>query len=246
MVSPANTNPSLTQGADFATAPARTYPNYFRTCTTDSIQGPFAARYLFEKAGIKEVATVNDKKTYGQGLVNAFTEEYKKLGGKIVAAETINPDDDKYDAVISKIKPSNPKAVYYGGEFPQAGPFSQQMKAAGLNVPLMGGDGIYSGEYIKLAGATADGDLATSVGAPTDTLPSATAFVEAYNGRRLQRALRGLRCLRVRRGELHHQRAQGLARQRGLGRGGPPGHHRRDVQGRLRRRHRQGGVRRVR
>ena len=180
MVSPANTNPSLTQGADFATAPARTYPNYFRTCTTDSIQGPFAARYLFEKAGIKKVATVNDKKTYGQGLVNAFTEEYTKLGGKIVAAETINPDDDKYDAVISKIKPSNPKAVYYGGEYPQAGPFSQQMKAAGLNVPLMGGDGIFSGEYIKLAGATADGDLATSVGAPTDTLPSATAFVEAY------------------------------------------------------------------
>jgi branched-chain amino acid transport system substrate-binding protein len=180
MVSPANTNPSLTQGADFATAPARTYPNYFRTCTTDSIQGPFAARYLFEKAGIKEVATVNDKKTYGQGLVNAFTEEYKKLGGKITAAETINPDDDKYDAVISKIKPTNPKAVYYGGEFPQAGPLSQQMKAAGLNVPLMGGDGIFSGEYIKLAGATADGDLATSVGAPTDTLPSATAFVDAY------------------------------------------------------------------
>ena len=180
MVSPANTNPSLTQGADFATAPSRTYPNYFRTCTTDSIQGPFAARYLFEKAGIKEIATVNDKKTYGQGLVDAFSQEYTKLGGKIVAAETINPDDDKYDAVISKIKPSNPKAVYYGGEYPQAGPFSQQMKAAGLNVPLMGGDGIFSGEFIKLAGATANGDLATSVGAPTDTLPSATAFVEAY------------------------------------------------------------------
>jgi branched-chain amino acid transport system substrate-binding protein len=180
MVSPANTNPSLTQGADFATAPKRAYPNYFRTCTTDSVQGPFAARYLFEKAGIKEVATVHDKKTYGQGLVEAFSQEFTKLGGKIVAAETINPDDDKYDAVISKIKPSNPKAVYYGGEYPQAGPFSQQMKAAGLNVPLMGGDGIYSGQYTKLAGSTADGDLATSVGAPTDTLPSAQAFVDAY------------------------------------------------------------------
>ncbi len=181
MVSPANTNPSLTQGADFATAPKRTYQNYFRTCTTDSIQGPFAARYLFEKAGIKEVATVHDKKTYGQGLVDAFSKEFTKLGGTIVAAETINPDDDKYDAVVSKIKPSNPKAVYYGGEFPQAGPFSQQMKAAGLNVPLMGGDGIYSGEFIKLAGSTATGDLATSVGAPTDQLESAKSFVEAYN-----------------------------------------------------------------
>lgn len=179
-VSPANTNPALTQGADFATAPKRTYPGYFRTCTTDSIQGPFAARYLFEKAGIKEVATVHDKKTYGQGLVDAFSKEYTKLGGKIVAAETINPDDDKYDAVISKIKPKNPKAVYYGGEYPQAGPFSQQMKAAGLNVPLMGGDGIYSGEFIKLGGATSKGDLATSVGAPVDTLDSAKAFVDAY------------------------------------------------------------------
>ena len=181
MVSPANTNPSLTQGADFATDPQRAYPNYFRTCTTDSIQGPFAARYLYEKAGIKEVATVHDKKTYGQGLVEAFSAEYEKLGGKIVAAETINPDDDKYDAVISKIKPSNPGAVYYGGEYPQAGPFSQQMKAAGLNVPLMGGDGIFSGEFVKLAGATADGDLATSVGAPIDSLDSAQAFVEAYD-----------------------------------------------------------------
>ncbi len=180
MVSPANTNPSLTQGADFATAPKRAYPNYFRTCTTDSVQGPFAARYLFEKAGIKEVATVHDKKTYGQGLVEAFSKEFTNLGGKIVAAETINPDDDKYDAVISKIKPSNPKAVYYGGEYPQAGPFSQQMKAAGLNVPLMGGDGIYAADFIKLAGSTADGDLATSVGAPIDTLPSAKAFVDAY------------------------------------------------------------------
>ena len=179
-VSPANTNPSLTQGADFATAPKRTYATYFRTCTTDSIQGPFAAQYLFNTAGIKEVATVHDKKTYGQGLVEAFTKEFEKLGGKVVAAETINPDDDKYDAVISKIKPANPAAVYYDGEYPQGAPFSQQMKAAGLNVPLMGGDGLYSGKYMELAGATADGDLATSVGAPTDTLASAKEFVDAY------------------------------------------------------------------
>ncbi len=45
MVSPANTNPTLTQGADLA-SPKRTYPNYFRTCTTDAVQGPFAANYL--------------------------------------------------------------------------------------------------------------------------------------------------------------------------------------------------------
>lgn len=179
MVSPANTNPTLTRGADPA-SPKRMYPYYFRTATTDAVQGPFAARYLYNKAGKKTVATIHDKKTYGQGLASAFATEFKKLGGKVVAQETINPDDANYQAAISKVKGANPAAVYYGGEFPQAGPLSQQMKAAGLNVPLMGGDGIYSPEFIKLAGKSAEGDLATSVGAPTESLESAKTFVSDY------------------------------------------------------------------
>jgi len=178
-VSPANTNPTLTQGADFKTAPKRTYDTYFRTCTTDAVQGPFAARYLF-KAGIKKVATVHDKKAYGQGLVEAFTGEFTKLGGTVVDAETINPDDSNYQAVISKMKPAAPGAVYYGGEYPQAGPLSQQMKAAGLNVPLMGGDGIFDPKFIVLGGASSAGDLATSVGAPTDQLAAGKTFLADY------------------------------------------------------------------
>ncbi|WP_242612902.1 branched-chain amino acid ABC transporter substrate-binding protein [Janibacter limosus] len=180
MVSPANTNPTLTRGAKPADAPERVYDSYFRTCTTDAIQGPFAARYLYEKAGIKELATVHDKKTYGQGLVDAFSAEYKKLGGKIVAAETINPDEDKFSAVVSSLKAKKPKAVYYGGEYPQAAPLSQQMKAGGLDVPLMGGDGIFSPEFIKLAGKDAAGDLATSVGAPTASLDAGKKFLDDY------------------------------------------------------------------
>ena len=178
-VSPANTNPTLTQGADFKTAPKRTYDTYFRTCTTDAIQGPFAAQYMF-KAGITKVATIHDKKAYGQGLVEAFTGEFTKLGGTVVGAETINPDDSNYSSVITKIKPKGPLGVYYGGEYPQAGPLSQQMKAAGLNVPLMGGDGIYDPKFIVLAGTTSAGDLATSVGAPTDQLAAGKKFLADY------------------------------------------------------------------
>ncbi|MGW1341634.1 branched-chain amino acid ABC transporter substrate-binding protein [Kribbella sp. NPDC002412] len=180
-VSPANTGPGLTQGANWQTDPKRPYPTYFRTCTTDAVQGPFAARYLYETAKITKVATIHDKKAYGQGLVGTFTEEFKKLGGQIVAAQTINPDDSNYQAVISAVKPSAPQAVYYGGEYPNAGPLSQQMKAAGLNIPLMGGDGIYDPKFISLGGATSNNDLATSVGAPIDQLESAKKFVEDYN-----------------------------------------------------------------
>lgn len=175
-VSPANTGPSLTRGADGNTRP---YKTFFRTCTTDITQGGFAAKFLLDQ-GIKSVATVHDKKTYGQGLVQYFTEAFKKGGGTVVAAETINPDESNYAPVVSKIAPAKPQAVYYGGEYPQAGPLSQQMKAAGLNVPLMGGDGIYDPTFIQLAGATSNGDLATSVGEPTENTEAGKKFLADY------------------------------------------------------------------
>ncbi|MFF1443706.1 branched-chain amino acid ABC transporter substrate-binding protein [Streptomyces sp. NPDC058295] len=179
-VSPANTNPALTQGTDWATSKKRVYKSYFRTATTDAIQGPFAAQYLINDAKKKKVFVIDDKKTYGAGLAGTFTEEFKKLGGTVAGTEHINPDSKDFSAIATKVKTSGADVVYYGGEYPQAGPLSKQIKAAGAKIPVVGGDGIYSADFIKLAGATAAGDLATSVGAPVEQLPSAKEFVANY------------------------------------------------------------------
>ncbi|MGW3678537.1 branched-chain amino acid ABC transporter substrate-binding protein [Streptomyces prasinus] len=179
-VSPANTNPSLTQGVDWQTKQVRPYKSYFRTATTDAIQGPFAAEYLYNDSKKRKVFVIDDKKTYGAGLAATFTEAFKKLGGDVVGTEHINPDTKDFNAVAAKVKKSGADVVYYGGEYPQAGPLSKQIKAAGAKIPLVGGDGIYSGDFIKLAGSTGTGDLATSVGAPVEDLPSAKEFVANY------------------------------------------------------------------
>ena len=42
---------------------------------------------------------------------SAFTDNFKKAGGTIVAAETINPDESNFNAVVSKVAPSKPQAV---------------------------------------------------------------------------------------------------------------------------------------
>ncbi|CAM5334992.1 MULTISPECIES: branched-chain amino acid ABC transporter substrate-binding protein [Streptomyces] len=179
-VSPANTGPALTQGADWQTKKVRPYKSYFRTATTDAIQGPFAAQYVFNTAKKKKVFVIDDKKTYGAGLAGTFSEEFKKLGGKVVGTEHINPDTTDFSAVATKVKNSGADVVYYGGEYPQAGPLSKQIKAAGAKIPLVGGDGINDATYGKLAGPEATGDLATSVGAPVESLPSAKQFVSDY------------------------------------------------------------------
>lgn len=179
-VSPANTGPTLTQGPDWQTKKVRTYKSYFRTATTDAIQGPFAAQYVVNDAKKKKVFVIDDKKTYGAGLAATFSDEFKKLGGKIVGTEHIDPDTKDFSAVATKVKNSGADVVYYGGEYPQAGPLSKQIKAVGAKVPVVGGDGIYDPTFIKLAGSSATGDLATSVGAPVEDLPSAKEFVADY------------------------------------------------------------------
>ena len=179
-ISPANTNITLT-GRDKLPNQVRPYDNYFRVCTTDDVQGPFAADFVFDTLGLKKVAVVHDKKVYGQGLTDAFKGEFTKKGGTITGTETINPGDKDFSAVITKIKPQAPQLLYYGGEYPEASLLSSQMKQAGLNIPLMGGDGIVDKTYITNAGAASAGDFATNVGAPAEQLDSAKKFISDYS-----------------------------------------------------------------
>ncbi|MER5872559.1 branched-chain amino acid ABC transporter substrate-binding protein [Streptomyces sp. NPDC058611] len=180
-ISPANTSPSLSQGPKWATGEkVRTYKSYFRTATTDAIQGPFAAQYLFNKAGKKKVFIIDDKKTYGAGLAGTFKGEFTKLGGAVAGEGHIDPESKDFSAIVTQVKSSGADVVYYGGEYPAAGPLSKQIKASGTNIPLVGGDGIYDKKFVELAGEGAVGDLSTSVGAPVESLPSAKEFVANY------------------------------------------------------------------
>jgi branched-chain amino acid transport system substrate-binding protein len=179
-VSPANTGPALTQGVNWQKEKVRTYKSYFRTATTDAIQGPFAAQYVYNDAKKTKVFVIDDKKTYGAGLAGTFTAEFKKLGGKVVGTDHIDPETKDFSAVATKVKSSGADVVYYGGEYPQAGPLSKQIKAAGAKIPLVGGDGIFDAQFVELAGAGSAGDLATSVGAPVEELDSAKQFVADY------------------------------------------------------------------
>ncbi|MCX4504621.1 branched-chain amino acid ABC transporter substrate-binding protein [Streptomyces sp. CB00072] len=178
-VSPANTGTELTQGNNWKTGDKkRPFASYFRTATTDQIQGAFAAKYLFETAKIKDVYLIDDQKPYGAGLAASFKAKFTELGGKIVGTDHVNPEDRDFNSVATKVKSSKAKAVYYGGEYPAGAPLSQQIKDS-VKIPFMGGDGMYSADFISL-NKKAEGDIATSVGKPVEELESAKKFIADY------------------------------------------------------------------
>jgi branched-chain amino acid transport system substrate-binding protein len=171
-VSPANTAVDLTQMG---------MANYFRVCTVDSVQGPVAADYAFKVAGKKKAYVVDDSTVYGTGLADEWEKQFKADGGTVAGREKTGDKDTDFKALVSKIKSGGVDIVYYGGIYNSGALLSKQLKEGGVSVPLMGGDGLYDPEFIKLAGAAAaEGDLATSVGLPVDKAPGGAKFLADF------------------------------------------------------------------
>ncbi|MFH8892409.1 bifunctional serine/threonine-protein kinase/ABC transporter substrate-binding protein [Streptomyces sp. NPDC017949] len=179
-VSPGNTDPVLTLGPRWADgSKSRPYPSYFRTVATDVDQGPFAARYLHGEAGKSKLYLIDDNSPYGTGLASGFKAEFTKLGGMVVGADHVDPADTTFSGLAAKVRASGADAVYFGGYSATAGPLSQQLKQAGVSVPLMGGDGIFDQRFLT-TNTKAEGDLTTNIGVPAENLSAGADFLSRY------------------------------------------------------------------
>lgn len=179
-VSPANTSPVLTLGPDWASGTkSRPYDTYFRTLANDADQGPFAARYLRNDARKGKLYVVDDRTTYGTALVSGFTAEFEKLGGSVVGREHVDTDQRGFSGLVAKVRASGADAVFFGGYYDTAGALSRQLGQAGVDVPLMGGDGIYDQQYLT-SGPEVDGDLAVHIGVPAEQQAKGADFLARY------------------------------------------------------------------
>jgi branched-chain amino acid transport system substrate-binding protein len=179
-ISPSNTAPELTQGKNWQTAKSRPFKTYFRTATTDALQGGFAADYAYNTLKKRKVYVVDDKQTYGAGLAKLFKAGFTKSGGKLAGEDHVNTGDTDFSALVTKIKNSKADLVYYGGQYDESEKLTKQLKDGGVKIPLFGGDGMFSDTYIQTAGKPSEGDLVTSVGQPVDSLASAADFIKKY------------------------------------------------------------------
>ncbi|MFR9791755.1 branched-chain amino acid ABC transporter substrate-binding protein [Streptomyces sp. MB22_4] len=183
-ISPSNTAPELTQGKNWQTKKVRPFKTYFRTATTDALQGAFAADYAYNGLHKKKAFVVDDKQTYGAGLSKIFKEQFAKQGGKVIGTDHVSVGDRDFSTLVTKIKNSGADILYYGGQYDESQVLTKQLKDAGAKIPLFGGDGMFTPTYIKTAGKASEGDLATSIGVPVDTLPAAKDFVATYKAKK--------------------------------------------------------------
>jgi len=150
-ISPSSTSPVYTKQG-FNTA--------FRVVANDVQLGQALGHYAVQKMNARRVAVIDDRTAYGQGLVTEFSKGLRDQGATVVAREFTHDKASDFNAILTKIRAAKPDLVFFGGMSAVAGPMLRQMKQLGMNVKMMGGDGICSDEIHKLSGGVmADGQV---------------------------------------------------------------------------------------
>jgi len=176
----------LVQISPSATAIAYTasgFPGALRVMANDKQQGAQLAHYAVEKIGLKKIAIIDDRTAYGQGIADVFEKVCVELGATIVKHEFTNDKASDFNAILTNIKGSNAQLLFYGGMDAQAAPMVKQLRALGMTIPFMGGDGTRTAEFLKLAGNEANGVIGSLPGLPVANMQGGPEFEKKFTAR---------------------------------------------------------------
>ena len=172
LISPSATNIDVTKAGDYV----------FRACFIDPFQGVVGADFAYKTLGNRRAAVLYDAGAdYNTGLAEAFKNQFKAIGGQVVADEAYQTGDVDFNAQVTRIKAVNPDVVYLPNYYNDVSLQAKQLRDQGVNCALVGGDGWDS--LIDNAGNEALNGFWSSGFASDTTDPKGVAFVKAYQAR---------------------------------------------------------------
>lgn len=175
----------LPQISGSATSPAYTNQGFkttFRTMANDAQQTKVLAYFAVKKLGAKNIAIVDDRTAYGQGLGDEFSKWVKAQGGNVIAHEFSSDKTVDFKAILTTIKAKKPDLIFFGGMDAQAGPFMRQIKELGIDAKFLTADGGCTTDTPKLAGDGAVG-YCSLPGLPLEKMANGPAFKDKFKKR---------------------------------------------------------------
>jgi branched-chain amino acid transport system substrate-binding protein len=170
-VSPASSSPTLTNLA----RDGKTNGMFFRTITSDALQGTAAAKYAIDQ-GFKKIAVIHVNNDFGVNMLAEFAKAYKALGGEIVSVSPYNEKQSSYDAEASKGISAKPDGLYLIATPVDGATIARAWISQGGPAKFLLNDGMNSPDFITSVGAKY---LNEAYGTSSGTNP--TASTEYFN-----------------------------------------------------------------
>ena len=173
-ISPASSSPTLTRIAQEGKANGI----FFRTITSDALQGTAAAKYAMDQ-GLKKVAIIHVNNDFGVNMVAEFRRAFEALGGQITTATPYNQGQASYAAEVTRALEGEPPALYLVAYPGDGTSIARTWISQGGAAKFLLNDGMNSADFIRDVGPRYLNDaFGTSSG--TTKTPSTEHFAKAY------------------------------------------------------------------
>jgi ABC-type branched-subunit amino acid transport system substrate-binding protein len=173
-ISPASTSPTLTKLA----AEGKTNGWFFRTITSDALQGTAAAKYAIDQ-GMTSMAVINVNNDFGVNMLAEFRRAYEALGGKILSVTPYNAQQSTYNAEVTSALKGDPPVLYFIGYPGDGTTIVRTWIQQGGPQRFLLNDGMNAADFVKGVGPQfLNNAFGTSSG--TTRTPSTEYFAKAY------------------------------------------------------------------
>lgn len=145
------------------------YPEVTRVVPTLETQSKVAAEFL-EKKGLKNWVVIHDTTDFGVQSKETFVKSIGAKGGKVMAVNGVTTGTTDFRPILTQIKSmKDVQGVYLGTNSLEGALIRDQMQRLGMkNLVALGNTGIAYESFNKVAGASAEGVLATGFTSPGD------------------------------------------------------------------------------
>jgi branched-chain amino acid transport system substrate-binding protein len=175
--------PQISPSSTAVAYTAQGFKTAFRVMANDGQQGKVLGEFAAKTLGAKNIAVLDDRTAYGQGLADEFVKSAQTNGAKIVAHEYTTDKAVDFTAVLTSIKGKKPDLVFFGGMDPQGAPMLKQLKSLAIDAKFMMGDGGFNPKFIENAGISSEGAYASLPGVPLGQMPSGKDFSQRYEAK---------------------------------------------------------------
>jgi ABC-type branched-subunit amino acid transport system substrate-binding protein len=175
--------PMLTSGDLDPTYIETNIPWVFRNIGDDRQQNYLLLDYLYRKMNYQRVAVIRASNRYGRFGVREIRDGSRRIGRPLVIEMAYRVGDTDFTMQLERIKESRPDAVIHWGNAVDGARVLNQMRALNMDQLFLACDRCVSDEFVRVAGANAEGVLCTYPWDPTRRDPKLEAFKQDFRNR---------------------------------------------------------------
>jgi len=145
----------------------------FRLVADDGVLGAAAARYAVMQRGASRLAVIGGS----VDLADSFAFRARQEGALV----SQHLDNDRVE-LLAALESEGPDMIFFGGEALEGAELLLELRAAGLDIPLLGSNGLNSPYFVQVAGNAAVGTAYLSITPPLESERFSEGYVALAGG----------------------------------------------------------------